>query len=410
VKLFMKKQLLLSTAVVLSIAMLTSCENAVENLEGTPYANTEMRWRAGVDSSNLWGYINEKGEMIIPVRYESAEHFSCGWARVSECNSPNSMPIGKYIDKNGREGNYKITNVDYFDWASYFSYNRVVFFDEGLKGLYDENFNVVFSPTYKTLGYNTKDGLICFSSNGNKRGYIDENGEVVIEEQFDMAFAFVDGMANVFKKVNERYRYGIINKKGKFLFDYQWAEITLLGQERIAFRDSLHGKYGMMNNRGKEIVGAKYTSISPFTNGLACVNRDGKFGYINASGVEVIPCQYYKANSFYDGVADVKKNENSCWELIDVNGQMLYTLEEDERLRDIFLNGLGLVHNVKSNQFRYINKKGETIYKWTPKTTMINFAPISPGLEEENVHRMEQTEYGAIFRNMELIRTINTIE
>ncbi|MBE6548065.1 MAG: hypothetical protein E7667_04200, partial [Ruminococcaceae bacterium] len=51
----------------------------------------------------FYGYVNEKGEIVIKCKYENAYGFSdCGIARVSETNDEGEVTFS-YIDKNGKE-------------------------------------------------------------------------------------------------------------------------------------------------------------------------------------------------------------------------------------------------------------------------------------------------------------------
>ena len=69
-----------------------SCEN---QLGQTPETDTTLLWRAS-DSTGLFGYINEKGKMVIPAQFNRAYGFSCGKAKVRLDNSRYA-----YIDKQG---------------------------------------------------------------------------------------------------------------------------------------------------------------------------------------------------------------------------------------------------------------------------------------------------------------------
>ena len=69
---------LLATAATLSAALLTGCN---EPFSQTPEEDTTMLWPAA-DSTGYWGFINEKGEMVIPAKYDRTYGFSGGVAQV----------------------------------------------------------------------------------------------------------------------------------------------------------------------------------------------------------------------------------------------------------------------------------------------------------------------------------------
>ncbi|MBQ2541560.1 MAG: WG repeat-containing protein [Paludibacteraceae bacterium] len=379
----MKKSIFLFTAALLGLVLLTSCNGD----GGTWETNKDNRWWAGEDGSKLFGYIDENGKMVIPANYSSVCNFSCGWACVLEDGE------NQFIDKDG-----KSVIPDPFPVEGYFNFNRIRFQEDGKKGMYDENWKVVIPADYKSLGECTEDGLIWFSEDGKEWGYLDKDGKVVIPEQFAGAYSFAGGIAVVFEKKDEEYRYGVIDKKGNFLIDFQKKFLNNLGEGRVSFKNASTGKYGMMDKNGNEIVSAKYDNINPFTCGLARVKKGDKFGFINTKGEEVIPCRYYNTYAFYGDVADVQKSEDSRWEIIDKKGESLITLKENEYLAYCFINGLGLVYNEATNQYRYINKKNEIIYKWEPGSSSMPEKRLSP--EERRMQFMLSTEYGPLFLDM----------
>ena len=63
---------------------------------------------------------------------------------------------------------------------------------------------------------------------GNKLGYIDKSGKVVIEPQFDLAFDFSDGMAFV---INDG-KFSYIDKTGKMPFSLEIPDFTAIDPDR----------------------------------------------------------------------------------------------------------------------------------------------------------------------------------
>lgn len=52
------------------------------------------------------------------------------------------------------------------------------------------------------------------------------------------------------------------------------------------------GKWGIIDQTGKEITPIKYNYIGTFHEGRAPVTLDEKFGYIDITGKEVVPVIY----------------------------------------------------------------------------------------------------------------------
>lgn len=139
---------------------------------------------APVMFGNLYGYIDHKGDTVIPATFREAGQFSEGLASVTAANGQKG-----YIDKTGLLV-IKLTS------------GRGGPFKEGLATLAVEI-----------------DGATKF-------GYIDGTGKTIIEPRFDAAFDFVDGIAKVYfsSKASSasgpvtRSGNGYIDKRGRFVW------------------------------------------------------------------------------------------------------------------------------------------------------------------------------------------------
>jgi hypothetical protein len=350
----MKKVLFMACALVAGFA-LTSCDS--DRL--TPTGDTTKLWVAGEDDSNLVGFINGSGKMVIPADYETAYNFSCGWALVREDGEV------MYIDANGKPAK-NLPEAD--TYYSYFYYNMVTFKIDGLQGKWDNNFKEVIPAEYKSIGINTDAGLMWFTEDGKEYGFINEKGKQVIEPKFDYCSSFEDGICvvGVNKTVDSQteMRYGVIDTKGEYLISPQKKEIYNMGEGRIAFYNSTTKKWGIWDKNGNEILPATYDDISAYSCGLALVEKNSKYGYIDKNGNEVIAPRYAGAMDFVENLAWIQKSSDSRVELIDKNGESIMRLKEEEYPQSTFHNGLATIYNSDDKETRYINKNNETIYKW----------------------------------------------
>ena len=93
-----------------------------------------------------------------------------------------------------------------------------------------------------------------------------------------------------------------------------------------------YGRWGFINEQGKEIVSPQYIDVGDFHEGLAwvCLDngtrkgfnwRGGKFGFINTQGEMVIPAIYDDVSSFYEGKALVWQKERAFY--INKNGEVI---------------------------------------------------------------------------------------
>ena len=379
--------------------MFTACDSSVQ----TPDGDKTKLWPAGKKGSNLWGYMDKNGNLEIAAKYDKVYGFSCGWALVVE--------DGEYmfIDKSAKNKH----SVDKDELSeNYFYYNYCPFKDGKYYGMWDKNFAVVIPADYDFLGYPTADKLVAFAEDNDDDegcGYLDMNGNVAIEPQWYYADDFVDGMAvvEVIKRNGDDdvIKDGIINKKGEYIVEPQKNYLYSMGENRFAMGKS-NGKYVLCDKNLEELSGS-YDYMYPFSCGLAQVYKNDKgYGFIDKNGQEIVSCKYLHANNYLEDMVFVQKDNDSKWEVLDKSGNSILKLKEGEHpLDEGFHNGLACVYSydddAKANSYRYINKNGETIYKWTPgdEDEEEDDAPFN----RESLRRMSimQSEVGALFLNYE---------
>lgn len=378
---------------------LTACDS--ERL--TPDGDKTPLWPAGKSGSEYMGFINKSGKFEIPAKFDGIYgFFSCGWSLVAEDGEY------KFIDR----GNNKSHEIEQEEFAGMYAfyYNYIRFADGKFYGMYDRNFNVAIPADYETLGTPSPDGLVYFAEDPSDEegwGYLNMSGKVAIAPQWAGAHAFVDGMAVVVEKKGTKeepkYYYGIINKSGNYILEPQKNYIESVGE----------GRFVMTKSSGKEVLcdknlnelGSSYDGIYEFSCGMARVYKTDKgYGFIDKNGNEVISCKYKTAASYMDDVVWVKKDSESRRELLDKQGNSLIKLKEDEGIDSHFHNGLSCIYSydsdVKEYSYRYIDKDGNNIYKWTPgdeeEEAPARRAPKADNWEEVNRRSLLQTSVGAL--------------
>ena len=108
--------------------------------------------------------------------------------------------------------------------------------------------------------------LIPYQEN-EKFGFKDSIGNVVIAPKYDRVESFHKGFAPV-------------NIGGSY-FVTEWGYTAFKG-----------GKWGFIDQTGKEITPIKYDVLGQFKDGRALVELNRKFGYIDTTGKEVVPIIY----------------------------------------------------------------------------------------------------------------------
>ena len=139
------------------------------------------RERMSVDWDGPFGYINQKGEVVIPLKWDDAYDFSEDYAWVAQ--GKNSYGC---INKDGQ---------------------TIIPFE------YEKGYNL--SHYYQQGGYVFSEGLAGVKKNG-KWGFVDYSGNIVIPFVYDEVFNFSEGFAWVKKEG----KWGLVDKFGITTFDY----------------------------------------------------------------------------------------------------------------------------------------------------------------------------------------------
>ena len=140
-----------------------------------------------------------------------------------------------------------------------------------------------------------------FLLENRKRGYIDPQGNVVVEPIYDIAFPFHEGKAIVYSK--EKDKWFAIDTNGKELFE---VNSNGLAQYTCAFfnHDNCLIENFLLDETGKKIQ--RFPSdifyISPFIDNVALYNntKTKSWGLINLQGENIIEPQYARSLGIID--------------------------------------------------------------------------------------------------------------
>ena len=260
-------------------------------------------------SNQKCGYIDKNGKTIIEFKYDDAEDFSFGYGVVK--SGSNNIVVDK-------KGNEIITKSYSMSFGPISDNLFIVTADDVLKGyaIVDKDENVIIDGIAQT-GKNI-DGLIqvkqvadqgSFWDDG-KWGYIDEQGKLVIDYQYDFAGDYVDGLAGVVKDG----KYGFINKDNKYVIEptFEYGKSTLLPN----FSDGLVEIYEkpnwtIYNTKGEKVFEKNDDySIQEYKDGYATFIKNDKYGFLDKKGKEVIENKYQVAYDFNDGLAKIYTSYN----------------------------------------------------------------------------------------------------
>jgi serine/threonine protein kinase len=219
-------------------------------------------------------------------------------------------------------------------------------------GYIDQTGRVVIQPQFDNA-WNFSKGMAVIKI-GNKYGFIDKKGELVIPPQFDNAWDFSEDMAKV--KIDNKCGY--IGKSGRLIIQPQFHEFTCSDgfSEGLAWV-KIDNKYGYIDRSGQLVISPQFEETYNFSEGLASVNIENKYGYIGKSGQFSIPPQFDLAWEFYESLGWVHiDNQIGC---IDKFGNLNFVLPTEFDYSGDFSEGLAIV--IIDDKHGYINKNGKLV-------------------------------------------------
>lgn len=142
-----------------------------------------------------------------------------------------------------------------------------------------------------------------------KWGYINSDGEIVIEPRYSYAGKFSDGLApvRINNNENEKEKYGYINLSGEVVIPFQFEDAKEFSEGLAVVR--INQKYGYVNTEGRIVVEPLFKKAWKFSNGMGRVLQDvtekgaDLYGFVDKSGKIAIKPQYVFALDFHEDLA-----------------------------------------------------------------------------------------------------------
>jgi hypothetical protein len=305
-------------------------------------------------------------------------------------------------------------------------------------GFEDPNWSYFLPKPFR----NFSEGL-CAVRIGDKWGYIDKTGAVVITPQFDSAGIFSEGLACVRKG----RKVGYIDKTGKLAIpmkfdwfagvevkdppipDLDFAKSSIqVFQFSEGLASARSGNYGgYIDKSGKFVIPPIWERCSPFTDGkaivckgirLSVIDKSGKatelppqtcrggddvyiqiiglppqhkFAYVDQAGKKVIPQEFTDAHEFSEGLAAVApkavndSNQNRGWGYIDRSGKFVIPPSvyiSGNNVASAFVNGRAIVSQISEGSLSTRNLHGaiDKTGKWVVQPKYEHISAFREGL------------------------------
>lgn len=291
-----------------------------------------------VMKNNLYGFINQAGEEVIPLQFDSVSNFT------------DSLCVA--VDK-GKSGILKKDGTWYFkpDTEAYLmnSYGYFLRKQKGIwevldiegKKIHSSNLSLSFMP----------DGSIEIAQKG-KVGRLNSSGEPCIPPIYDSI--------SVMSSDNAFWAYA-----GKHIFLYKSNGEQLIKQggliEKLTYMPNdfspvkMGSRYGFVDGLGRLRISNRYDGASPFSEGLAAVKFIGKWGYVNKQDKIIVQPYYDEVSPFRNGFAIVRKGKK--YGLINSTGKEITDFIYDHIIPD----ASGVFITVNGNKQGLLGKTGQQV-------------------------------------------------
>lgn len=161
----------------------------------------------------LIGFMNEHGSWVIKPKYKKAGYFNDGFAWVT-------LPSGRTVYIDDKESILQVPQG--YSVGCAFSEGVAIVSQRFSFGVIDTKGDLLLDHLPLTTNF-FKDGLLAIKSE-HQYQYINIHGEVVIEQAFDGAYSFSNGIA----MVDIKGRTSFIDKSGRLLYKPQKYYNTIM--------------------------------------------------------------------------------------------------------------------------------------------------------------------------------------
>lgn len=312
-----------------------------------------------VKNGNKLGLIDKRKVIIVDPEYDYIASSCDGLMRVRKGD------LEGYIDTLGKI----IVPLQKASFNDVIGNGRIVFSSvaTGNKkyGIMDYKGNVIVAPSYDYIRPFTEIKTVFSNDDFHSYGLMDMNGQELLPCKYRSVQIFNEsGLVTAHTKDSVELRdirtVGLVLQ----LSGWELKNPSLWDSKIIAIRKN--GKWGFVNNEGKECIPCVYDDVSEYNSGVASFKMDGQWGIMNIKGEPIVSPQYDRLTYFSEGLAVYSKNKKSG--VINVKGEII-----TKPLYDYiapFKNGYAKVEN--GSKCGLIDKTGKLVLP-------VQFSDISVG-------------------------------
>lgn len=263
-----------------------------------------------VEYNDRWGYVNNKGKMVIPAIYDGAAAF---YDNIAIVKIDNKMQL---IDKKGK----LILSKKYDQLIRDVSSKTITFSIEGKYGLMNHKGEIILESLFDDIDY-FYEGLAKVRL-GLKYGFINTKGERVIDVKYDGAKSFSQGLAAV--KLNDLWGY--VDLEGEVYIKPLFAQAYDFNEYGVALVESDYdGSLALLNQKTKTLVIDDQNTI--IGNGpIYAIESGNEYRLIKYDGSEFNSEKYHDiwfVNEYFVRATVIDRDYDSSLIWFDKDGSLL---------------------------------------------------------------------------------------
>ncbi len=210
--------------------------------------------------------------------------------------------------------NYLLTRKNSFSPKSKF-YRETLF-------VVNKDGDVIFQDSTGKNGDLTCEGICSLLYKG-RRVFLDSKGQIIYSAPDNVTIAdyysFRLGMMPFYYNDVDDPKYGYMNLEGEVVIEPQFSYAELFSEEGLAAVRNDEGKWGYIDVEGKLVIPEEYDYVLGFDEGLSNVQKDHDYYYIDTKGIKVLD---FDGGSFSEGFTSTKNDEGK-YACIDINGDLI---------------------------------------------------------------------------------------
>ena len=307
------------------------------NMTDAGYSNGLIVGYIEGDSCGYSVFVNNKGKLEFPQKYNSVRPFSDGIARV---RTVSDGPNQTYIDRSGKE----ITKLRFFAFRDFseglaavgkkgdeYDYEGRPYEGPILWGYLNKRgeFQIPYSfdvarPFHEGVAYVEKDG---------KKFFVNSNGEVVINVEIE-ADDFCEGLARITVRTKpsgseyEKTGWSFIDKLGNRITNQVFMDAGCFSEGLVAVKTFTDEKWGFIDKMGNVVIKPEFDKCYSFSSGIAAVKTGDKWGFCDKTGRVVLEPRFDEVSHFISGRCAVMIDDK--WGFIDLKGNIIVPPVYDE--------------------------------------------------------------------------------